>query len=182
MKKIITILATILFILLQANCNSKCETLVASQDTFIWKKEPAVNYGNITNMYSGIKDDEKQFSLIKFDISSVPNSRNLVSAKVSLQIDTTEDSAIVSVYDVIINWKQDTATWNSVNGTWNVFSKQTFSPEEYSISHFYINDLAQRWIEDQSSNNGILLSQSSGRTNYKTSESNNKPEILICYE
>ncbi len=177
-------------------------------DTRMTNTAATTNYGTDTEIRLGNRLDVYSRVLMKFDLSSIPISARVQTAKLRLYF--TADYASVaptfSIYRVKRNWVETQATWNiySTGNNWQtagcggaddressaICSKVMTATE--TLNEYKEFDLTASAIEEfisgAFSNNGIFIkanTESAGNYNgygFNSREAaSNKPELVIEY-
>lgn len=86
-------------------------------DTYIWDTNPTTNNGTATSMIAdkaaGVETDQRK-ALLKFDISSIPSTAKVISARLDLYINTEGQG--FALYPILTqNWNES-STYNSLSG------------------------------------------------------------------
>ncbi|MCX8094564.1 MAG: DNRLRE domain-containing protein [Candidatus Goldbacteria bacterium] len=124
------------------------------------------NYGNTKVFSIGVDSaSNRRRVLIKFDLSSIPQTAQIIDAKLFIYISTfgaVSNPFYVSAHKINSEWQETTETWNTHNGG-------DFSSSESGVVAiastgsciiFLDNALVQGWVNGTIPNNGILLKQS----------------------
>ncbi len=185
--------------------NSKME------DTTIRKKFPTQTGGNDTELGTGTATDGNIVrSLLKFDVTPIPEKSIIMSADVSLYLSSTNDPTPInlSMHAMKRSWDENTATWNNystaggwttVGGDYNTTPLSTVtgvssvpSNVEEGIKRWSIpTNMVSGWLYNPESNLGLLLKSTSESTmiykKFISSESTTnplayKPKLVVTYK
>ncbi|MCF8299205.1 MAG: DNRLRE domain-containing protein, partial [Saprospiraceae bacterium] len=130
---------------------------------------PNTNYGSSINFisydwtFSGT--EALGYSLIYFDISSLPQNINIISAKLSLYHNPTSGGAgqagnnACYLKKVTSQWDEDTVTWNilpSFSNINQVYLATSTSPNQ-NYPDIDIIDFVNDWYNNPQSNYGMIL-------------------------
>ena len=101
------------------NLNATTTDFSASADSYIQQVNPTTNYGSAATMatypWSGVGT---QRSLVKFDLSSIPNGSTISSATlVLMETGTAGFTRTIGAHRVTKNWTNGGVTWNKFDGT-----------------------------------------------------------------
>jgi hypothetical protein len=169
------------------------------QDAEIWNLDPTNNYGTLPIMrgnawtWSGTPGVERSF--VKFDLSSIPQGVQIISAQLSLYggTDSTQydtGSNVTLLQRVTSNWNQSTLSWNNQPSTTTV--NEVTLPASTSYFEDYPNidvtNLIQDMINKPDSGYGFMirLQEETTYTRIEFSTSNNPdstkhPKLVITY-
>ena len=198
-------LGTILFIIYAGmNLTGHAISIVqpnatVSQDTYI--REPLdANFGTSESLMVGKTTSGSEFrSLIKIDVSSIPNSDTITNAVLELYMDSSigVSPQKVDVYLAPSNWTADSATWfrrtNSLNWTTagGDYSQKIGSIDLTNQTGFYnltITSTVNNWISGATTNYGIfLVANNPENGNYSSFVSSNstnsseRPKLVITH-
>ncbi len=185
--------------------NSKME------DTTIRKKFPTQTGGNDTELGVGTATDGNVVrSLLKFDVTPIPEKSIIMSADVSLYLSSTNDPSPInlSMHAMKRSWDENTATWNNyaIAGGWTTaggdFNTTALSTvtgvssipsnvEDRILRWSIPTTMVSGWLYNPDTNLGVLLkSTSEGTMIYKkfvSSESTTnplayKPKLVVTYK
>ncbi|WP_141903890.1 DNRLRE domain-containing protein [Lysinibacillus sp. Y5S-8] len=180
-------------------------------DTTIRKKFPTQTGGNDTELATGTATDGNIVrSLLKFDVTPIPEKSIIMSADVSLYLSSTNDSSPInlSMHAMKRSWDENTATWNNystaggwttVGGDYNTTPLSTVtgvssvpSNVEEGIKRWSIpTSMVSGWLYNPESNLGLLLKSTSESTmiykKFISSESTTnplayKPKLVVTYK
>ncbi|MFK5710734.1 DNRLRE domain-containing protein [Lysinibacillus boronitolerans] len=180
-------------------------------DTTIRKKFPTQTGGNDTELGTGTATDGNIVrSLLKFDVTPIPEKSIIMSADVSLYLSSTNDPTPInlSMHAMKRSWDENTATWNnySTAGGWTTaggdFNTTALSTVtgvssvpnnvEEGIKRWSIpTSMVSGWLYNPESNLGLLLKSTSENTmiykKFISSESTTnplpyKPKLVVTYK
>lgn len=144
-------------------------------DTSITSYRPNTPWGAEDSLRINGRDNGAERMLIRFDLAGyIPTNAHILSAKLSLFAwsKRTLYGMRVSAFGVLRPWDEATATWNSATfyESWaspgcaaigsDRASDLLSSTFVYFTNRFYdwdVTSLVQRWVNDPSTNHGILL-------------------------
>lgn len=184
-------------------------TLNSSIDNSIKNDVPTTNYGTNVNYLLGESnaDSATRRTLIKFDLSSLPSSVVISSAKLRLYADRdySSNNRTFRVYRLKRSWGETTSSWNKYDGTnsWStagafgsddceqtdIGSREFTSSEtlneykEWSLDTAKIKEM----IDGTFTNNGFLIkADTESNDAYRFVSNNNTnadqwPELIIDY-
>ena len=140
------------------------------KDATLFELNPNNNIGNSNEFisfdwtFSGI--EAKGYSLIQFDLSSLPQNTNIISAKLSLFHNPILNSSAGQAGDnacylkkVTSQWNENTVTWNTMPSTSNinqVYLATSISPNQNYPNIDIINFVID-WYNNPQSNYGMML-------------------------
>ncbi|WP_447403059.1 DNRLRE domain-containing protein (plasmid) [Lysinibacillus sp. fkY74-1] len=180
-------------------------------DTTIRKKFPTQTGGNDTELGTGTATDGNIVrTLLKFDVTPIPEKSIIMSADVSLYLSSTNDPTPInlSMHAMKRSWDENTATWNNystaggwttVGGDYNTTPLSTVtgvssvpSNVEEGIKRWSIpTSMVSGWLYNPESNLGLLLKSTSESTmiykKFISSESTTnplayKPKLVVTYK
>jgi len=153
-------------------------------DAYIWAASPAANSGNSTLLYSGLVGSGEKQSLLRFDLSALPENAVVDSAVLAVYF-TTSKVQIVRMHQATATWQETAVTWNTFGGSY------LDATEGYLVSlgtGFHAVDLTRlvrQWANGSAANYGVLLEQNStAYDSYKSSEYGGaiyRPVLQVCY-
>ncbi|MFO0762940.1 MAG: DNRLRE domain-containing protein [Byssovorax sp.] len=161
---------------------------LGSADTHLSAEKPFDNYGNSSFVFSGASATgvPTQFrALFRFDIKSIPVAATLTSAKITLNTVATS-TAKPGVHLVTGYWVETGLTWDAFGAAYNPVPFTTLKLTSTAVT-FDVLPQAQAWVNDPTSNRGILIEQdgSTLQTKYKSGEysvSSQRPVFNVCYK
>jgi len=135
-------------------------------DTWLNEAYPSNNYGTLTYMTAGSYAPAKRFrSLVKFDISAVPQEAEVTTATLSLtdsgssniNIDDYDGQTTTNLLRVTANWTETGATWSNMayNYSGIVATTSVDSPV------LNVTSTVRDWLDGTYSNHGFMLSNTS---------------------
>ncbi|MBM3188887.1 MAG: alpha/beta fold hydrolase [Chloroflexi bacterium] len=171
------------------------------KDTFIEVYAQEANHGSEAGLY--ITGGDLRTPLLRFDLSHIPSNAVIKAAQLGLYAyNASSDSAKVdaAVYRLLESWDEQSATWQvrSAGTPWSKAGalglgsdyEPNPSPPLRTLSQpgvwyrYNVTDLARGWVQDSSSNHGMLLRGigGSGTLYLSSSESAiNKPELIVVW-
>ena len=175
------------------------------QDTYI-KNESGQEGTNYDSQTTVLFDGEHPASsgavawgLLKWDISSISGSYNVLAVEVDWTINAAGGGAAGNPYEsceVTASWSESTVTWTSLASNWNTTSLGTCNTPDSAGTRATSTlnatgiALVQDWIDGVTTNNGFILIDTAGTpsTDGATIDSTasataaNYPRLLILYE
>ena len=170
------------------------ETLYPSADTEIVENIPDTNYGSIDQVVvAGNTADFAIRILAKFDLSSIPITAAIYSAKLRLNYysDIGEDPVgrTYNCHRVTADWAEDVATWNNQPAHAAGVTAALTMPAAYGWVEWELDDDVQDMIDAVVSNYGWKVKdnvESGGAIKYGAFRSREydslDPELVIIYE
>ena len=133
-------------------------------DAYIASARPNENFGNAALYvgYHNIGEDRfgAERSLIRFELSSIPNEANITEANLRLYMSfaTPSDSATMRIIVRQLNspWDEQVVTWNN-EPAWGPVRADLFVGPEEGWYVWDITDLVIEWQNGQTLNRGIEL-------------------------
>ncbi|MFF3250744.1 DNRLRE domain-containing protein [Actinacidiphila glaucinigra] len=144
-------------------------------------------------------------ALLKFPMPTLPSSARLSNAEVRLWSASTTSSttaAAFNIHGLNKDFDEATATWTKANATTNwttaggdfgaLQAQQAYDTRNDSGWHqWYITSLAQNWLNDSTTNKGVLLKLNNETTtgpqeqtmflSSETSEAQLRPQLVLTY-
>jgi uncharacterized repeat protein (TIGR01451 family) len=129
---------------------------------------------------------ENREALVRFDLSSIPTNAVVSSATVQVKTgDTPSATATVRAHQILAPWQESAVNYTSFNQAFAPAITASFSNGGGNkVVTFTLTPLVQSWINLSKPNYGVLLEQGptvGPTTNFKTSESTDKPQLTVCY-
>lgn len=159
-------------------------------DTQVAAGDPArldKNYVGSWTANAGVVAGGARQTLMRFDLATVPVGFGVVSASLTLS-QINDATAVVRLHRISAAWDESTVTWNSFGGAYDpavVTSFPNGGPSYVGPVVADVTALAQAWINDPSTNFGLLLEQDPvGATRFWTSDDpslTDQPMLQICY-
>ena len=146
-------------------------------DTFI------SNFGDTTTNYGisptlELRANDTRAALLRFDISSLPPTANIVNAELSVHVDykTNDFTMPVNLYRVVRPWNEMEATWlNATNSTlWGLAGANSGSDRITTAAasvvmasanqwyQFDVTNLVRTWVTNAADNKGVILKAGTG--------------------
>ena len=148
-----------------------------TDDTYLDAWMSTTTYGAGSNFY--IRQPGVKTALVKFDLSSVSALAQVSQAQIGLYVTYGSGNPVtMEAYEVTRAWAEDSASWMdaAAGAPWEMPGAMGPSDHAATFSDrvsfggggrwvwFDVSDLAQMWVGDPGSNNGIVL-MGSGATN-----------------
>jgi hypothetical protein len=181
---------------------SATRSLTSTADTRISENASTANYGGATSIT--VDGDEPNnsgkdvYGLLRWDLSSVPAGSKITSVSITLNVtDVSKDT--YQIYALKRPWVEPIATWGlyATGQQWEVAGAKgsldrgeqvgsVASPKAGTRTFTLTPALAQSWVDDSSTNFGILIgsptsADSFGFSSRETSTSGNRPQLSITY-
>jgi hypothetical protein len=159
-------------------------TLGAVYDTFISQAAPNVANGSNIALRTGANNGLPVRSLVRFDLSFLPNTTILQSATLGLGVKSTvAGSPSVTLHNITSPWVEATTTWSSFANAFNAATLTSFAPTLGKKS-LDVTSTAATWIGAGAVNHGLLLQQATGNTSLASAEGtpvDARPFLKVCY-
>ena len=95
------------------------------EDSYVDSANPEANYSTEEEIKVG-RGTNEYLSYLKFDLERIPDSRNILSAKLRVQCQlSTIGSLVASHYLDDDTWDEETITWNNSPKGWNINASDT---------------------------------------------------------
>ncbi len=148
-------------------------TLNAVADATVREWEPDTNFGDEASLelsYGGA--GEEAVTLVRFDLSSLPPDAVVDSASLRLYLEGASGADPVSIgaYAVTSAWDESGetgVTWNTFPTVAELGVSASIDGEAGSYKTWSATSFAQSWIDDPSSNYGVMLRGPTDGTNYE---------------
>ncbi len=176
-------------------------------DTYLDSANPSFNYG--ADLIARVDDDPSTVALLRFDLSSIAPGVTITVAELSITTaaDALEEGSI-QVYEVTEDWAEGDAvgaaapanwTQRTATSDWTAAGAGTGSRATTAMSELVPGatatrypvtlptDLVQRWVDDSSTNRGLVLVPIDAATHgvdFESSESAtaaSRPTLFITY-
>ncbi|MBK9722461.1 MAG: DNRLRE domain-containing protein [Saprospiraceae bacterium] len=143
---------------------------IHGQDAFIFSIEPSTNYGDYPDLISfswtffGIEGQGN--SLLKFDLSQIPQNLEIEHASMSLFYNSLSSNQGQSgnnacyLRKIISNWDENSVTWNTAPNSTATGAQylKTSNSMIQDYPNIDITDFVKEWYKNPSSNYGMILS------------------------
>jgi hypothetical protein len=174
-------------------CSSPVITLTATADTYLRSNQPDSNSGLDPDLRTKPPSNPRN-ALIQFDLNGVPANSVVTCAAFFLsQPSAATAGQNIQIHRVTAAWVENQATWNnrtSANpwttpgGDFDPTVAATFVPS--ATTHIInINLLTQFWVDNPTSNFGLLLEAqnvgSNAEVQFSSREGANPPQLVVEY-
>ena len=172
------------------------------QDAYISSWAPDKNYGDQAALY--VRSNDLLSVMMRFDLSTIPADAEIESAMLSLWAyqSTNSNLLVADLYSVLRPWTVTETTWLSAtqaiawtsagaNGIGSDRSASSVDVQGFdSYNHWYtftVTSLAESWVRDAQSNNGVIIKGRQGdavQYSVWSSEALNaalRPFLVIAY-
>ena len=172
-------------------------TVYASYDVTMLQGYPTTNYGSTTDMWVGYdhcSGGNISRSLVKFDLSSIPDGAIVSDANLSLYLanscDIGERTHTVTTYRTTSSWSSGSVTWNTQPGFGEAYGSASIPSRTFTRYTFDVTSLVQGWVNGSFPNYGLMLrgpegsGNDSARLGFSTineSGTTNDPYLKITY-
>lgn len=174
-------------------------TIPIEKDNWINELSPTLNYGKSTSLYMSEAQGQKKRTLFQFDLSSLNPGNQVFEAQLNFYVENVNDGAIVDIFKLLEPWEEGTENQSVDTGNWSQSNPNTswteggkFDPTRLlskAVNQVgWVNlslpkELVQEWIDDATSNKGIVLTNSLPIPNaifgISSKESNNAPYLVL---
>ncbi|MGB6680902.1 MAG: DNRLRE domain-containing protein [Candidatus Bathyarchaeia archaeon] len=177
----------------------------ADKDTYLWQHNPTVNYGNQLLMYVGGAPYWREHTLVKFDLSSIPDGSVINSAYLRLYYNAAGSTGdpggrTYTVYRMTQDWVELECTWNifSTGNSWTTAGGDYTDTNKASLTlpsmggqdswvSWTVTDIVEDWITFGNPNYGFLIREEEVAGIYSAfrstqhSESTTRPILEVDY-
>jgi hypothetical protein len=147
----------------------------ASKDAYLWQYNPTVNYGNQLLMYVGGAPNWREHTLLKFDLSSIPDGSVINSAYLRLYYNAAGSTGdpggrTYTVHRITQDWVELECTWNifSTGNSWTTAGGDYADIHKASLTlpsmggqnswvSWTVTDIVKDWINFGNPNYGFLI-------------------------
>ncbi len=157
-----------------------------TRDAHVRQPFPNNNYGSVTSLRADNEDSGGEvFSVISWDLSSIPSSATVNSVSITLDLSDGSGSTH-NIWEVINSWSENTVTWNNIGpigGTLLGSIPPTGSGEITINLNASGIALVQDWVDGSSANNGIIIrtTGSNDGIGFDSREATNPPKISVTF-
>lgn len=167
------------------------KTLNPVDDTYIDAKYPNVIYGAYS--YLSINYVDFAFTqaraLLKFDLSQIPSSSNINSAKVRLyqNASTGASSINLELFRLSGGWSEGSTSWSNQSFHTNESYSSVLSNTSSGYKEWDVTNLVKKWKDGTYSNDGVIIMPTNFNgagfsRGFATKEfGSNKPELVVDY-
>ena len=172
-------------------------------DTYIDRSNADTAYGSNTMLR--VSNNGGANTLVRFDLSSIPQDAEIRSATLQLYGFTTSSTSLIqlSAYQVYRTWNEDEATWNlAQSGYWwynpgcgligadraGVATDQIQFNQVNTWATFDLTPLVQLWVGDRTRNYGVFIGGSADQNSvysFWSSEASTallRPKLCVNYD
>lgn len=146
---------------------------------------PDTNYGGDSTVASGFVGSAYDYPLFQWDLSAIPSSASISSARLTLGIAQYEgDPTSNTIYAMNGSWDESTITWNNFPGYFYDLSATSYG--DTTQTHADITGIVRDWMIGYIPNHGVLLygESNNGYAAYYSGETVTaglRPRLDICY-
>jgi len=172
-------------------------------DTQIAKSAATTNYGGVTSLKVDGDDPtgsgEDKYALLKFDLSSIPTTATIQSAKLTTNV-TNGSWQSYEIYALKKAWSESAATWQSsgTSGAWATAGAKGATDRESTVlgslsansAGSATNSLnssgiskVQSWVQKPSSNYGFVIADTTNDDGigFDSKEGTSAPKLQVTY-
>jgi hypothetical protein len=176
--------------------------LTSTADTRISENAPSTDFGATTTLVADGDEPAGSgrdvYSLLRWDLSSVPAGSQISSVTITLDV-TNASKDTYQIYDLERPWVEPTTTWlqYAAGQTWEVAGAKgsldrgiqvgSLAASKTGQRNFTLSSsLVQGWVDNPSSNNGILIASSTSAddlvfSSREAATSGNRPQLSVTY-
>jgi hypothetical protein len=177
-------------------------SLTSTADTKLVENAPTTNYGRATPARATGDDPagsgKDVYSLLRWDLSSIPAGSEVSSVSINLNV-TNASNQTYQLYEINRAWVEQAATWllYASGSSWEVAGAKgsldrgaqvgTITPRITGKQSSPISaSVVQRWIEDPSSNQGLIVANTTNTDAFDFSSREaatvgNRPQLQVTY-
>ncbi|WP_437971656.1 DNRLRE domain-containing protein [Sorangium sp. So ce260] len=156
-------------------------------DAVLWQVSPSWNDGAGVTLGTGTSaGGGLRRSLLRFDLSGLPQGAEVVSASLSISQTFKEVDSTVRVHRVTGAWEESSVTWASFGEAFDPAVAASFTSGGGSgFRSSDLTELARAWVSGEAENHGVLIDEDPvQRTEYRSSEKSlveDRPKLDLCY-
>ncbi len=160
-------------------------TLSALGDTWIEEDHPYDEHGDEIEMKVRRRSGADRWTLLGFDLTSVPPASRVQSALLQVTVQSKDDSGLpVNIHRATRAWNETTINWNGFGEAVDPEPAASFLPLIQQMYSIEIGGLAADWVAGTSPNQGLAFLASSWdrESKYYTKEeanSSRRPRLLV---
>lgn len=129
----------------------------------------------------------RNISLLKADLSPIPQGAVLVSATLNLKASWSADNSNVNVYPVLAPWDEATATTSNFNVATGIGANAigSFPGGNGGAKNVNVTPLVGQWLSGAVANNGVALNDAGASSHLLWSSEcspDNQPSLTVCYD
>ncbi|PYG84993.1 hypothetical protein LY28_03351 [Ruminiclostridium sufflavum DSM 19573] len=131
-------------------------------DVYIDSSRPDKNFSKSNVIWVGKKEDDTiQRSLLKCDLSFIPQGSKIISSNLNIYLDydpsEMELEETITPYAITDSWEVSKVTWNNQPSVSNNIRGAATSLSIEGYYSFVITDFVERWVNRGYPNNGLEL-------------------------
>ena len=163
-------------------------TLNPTADAYVYSTSSTSNYGSATTLRSGfwVEFQQKFISLLKFDLSSLPDDAIITSAELKLYMSSGMSSGTMAASRNTEDWAENSVNWSTrpsnddPRATALVSSGSSYIPWD-------VTALVEDWFTGDHTNYGFSIVATAQETDFSADffsreASGNQPELVISYD
>lgn len=151
-------------------------------DTYLYLYDPTASYCNLAYLKVGYK--KQNDSLVRFDLSSIPQNATVDNATLSLYAESWGGTDIsIGAYQILNDWQACQVNWNQATSEETPIASLNTSGA-LKWYDFGLTSAVRSWVNTPSTNKGVLLraiDSSAFSFRFSSSESSNQPKLVIRY-
>jgi len=163
----------------------------STQETYISQLSPSTNYGASSTLLINKVKNGLMYSLLDFDISSLPAEIEVITATLNLytmiNLNAPSEPAayLIQPNAILTSWNENTVNWNS--GITSSYRNDTTSSYVFTEgwTKIDVSKLVSDWVNGTVAENGILLQASGGsavgQATFTVGTANIQPYLKVTY-
>ncbi len=163
-------------------------TLNPTADSYVYSTSPTSTHGDETLLRSGfwVEFSQKYISLLKFDLSSIPDDAVITLAGFKLYVSSGISSGTMTCSRNTEDWTESSVNWGTRPSNDDPRSSALVSSGSSYVS-WDVTELVQDWFTGEHTNYGFSIVATAQETDFSADffsreASEKQPELIIAYD
>lgn len=163
-------------------------TLNPTADSYVYSTSPTSNYGSATTTRSGfwVEFQQKFISLLKFDLSDLPDDAVITSAELKLYLSSGMGSGTMSAARNTEDWTESSVNWSTRPSNDDPRAAALVSSGSSYVT-WDVTELVSDWFTGEHTNYGFSIVATAQETDFSADffsreAGGNQPELIITYD
>ncbi|TPG68726.1 DNRLRE domain-containing protein [Brevibacillus laterosporus] len=130
--------------------------LPSIKDSTIREGIPTLSYGSDPSMLIGKSNSERFRGLVEFDLSKLPEEKELKRAKLKLYCGYLESPINLSLFEILDDWREHDVTWSNQPPQGRKITEKFITHVDGYIE-IDVSSLVKEWYEGKAPNHGVFL-------------------------